>query len=148
MLQINKRYNKYISAKRISEGSSGTGFCAKIKRILGHHNTKPNKVDGIEGSSNIADIFQKKDTSLSNCVPFDPHQMAALLEETNLDIGNTVGRCSTSFIIDDINSSILLRKPGGLSGCSSDHIINGTRKLRDHITIVLTIMIFHRFSPI
>jgi len=55
--------------------------------------------------------------------------MAALLEETNIDTDNTVGRCSSSFIIDAINSSILLLKPGksgGLSGCSSYHVITGT----------------------
>ena len=38
---------------------SGTGFWAEIKRILGHHNTMPNIVDGIEGGSNIANIFQE-----------------------------------------------------------------------------------------
>ena len=73
---------------------------------------------------------------------FGPLQMAALLEETKLDIGNMVGRCSASFIIHDINSSILLLKPrksDGVSGCSSDHIINGTRKLS-------TILLFHSIS--
>ena len=66
--------------------------------------------------------------------------MAGLLEEINLDIGNMVGRRSTSFIIDDSNSSILFLKPGkfgGVSGGSSDHIINGTRKLRDDHIIIL-----------
>jgi len=72
----------------------------------------PNTVDGNEGDSNIADIFQEKYKSLYNCVSFDPHQMAVLLEETKLDIGNMVGRCSASFITDAINSSILLLKPG------------------------------------
>jgi len=79
-------------------------------------------------------MFQERYKSLYNCVSCDPQQMAALLEETKLDIGNVVGRCSVSFIIDDIKSSIL-----------SDHIINGTRKLRDHITVLFTIMISHGF---
>jgi len=77
----------------MSEGLSGTGFWAEIKQILGCHNTMPNTVDDIEGGSNIADIFQEKYKALYNCVLFDPHQMAALLEETNLDIGNMVCRC-------------------------------------------------------
>ena len=50
--------------------------------------------------------------SLYSCVSFDPHQMAAGLEETKLDIDNMVGRCSASFIIDDTESSILILKPG------------------------------------
>ena len=67
-------------------------------------------------------------------------KLTALLEETNLDIGNMIGRCSVYFIIDNIiNSSILLLKPdksGDVSGCLSDHIINGTRNRRD-VTILL-----------
>jgi len=106
-------------------------------------------VDGIPGGSNIADIFQEKYKSLYNCVSFDPHQMAALLEETKSNIGNMVGCCSAPFIIDDINSSILLlspRKSGGVSGCSSDHIINGTRKSRDHITICKSINVSDNYQ--
>ena len=44
----------------MSEGLSGTGFWAEIKQILGHHNTISNSVGGIEGGSNIADMFQEK----------------------------------------------------------------------------------------
>jgi len=79
------------------------------------------------------------------------HQITTLLEETKFDIGNMVGCCSAPFIIDDINSSILLLKPGksgGVSGCLPDHIINGTHKLRDHITILFNIMISHGFASI
>ena len=66
--------------------------------------------------------------------------MAALLEETMFDIGNMVSCCSASFITDDINSCILLLKPGkssGVSACSSDHI-----------TILFSIMITRGFTPI
>ena len=51
----------------------------------------------------------------------------------------------------EINSCILLLKPGksgGLSSCSSDHIINGTCNLRDHITNLFNMMISHGFAPI
>jgi len=40
----------------MSEGFSEKGFCAEIKLILGHHNYLPNKVDGIQGGSNNANI--------------------------------------------------------------------------------------------
>ena len=102
-MKMIKRYKVYISAKRISEGLSGTGFWAEIKQIFGHQNTLPKILDGFEDSSKIADTFQEQNRSSNNCVSFDPHQMAALLEETNLDIDNMVGCCSASFIIDDIN---------------------------------------------
>ena len=151
MLKIIKRNEEHISAKRMSESLSGTGFWAEIKRILGYHSSLPNTVDGVQGGSNIADIFQEKYKSLYNCVSYDTHQMAALLKETNLNIKNMAGGRSQTFITDDINSCILLLKPGksgGMSGCSSDHIINGTSKLRDHITNLFNIMISHGFTPI
>jgi len=66
MLNIIKRNKEYISAKRTSEGLSGTGFWAKIKRTLGHHNTMPNMVDDIEGGSNSAVMFEEKYKSLYN----------------------------------------------------------------------------------
>jgi len=108
-------------------------------------------VDDIGCGSNIADIFQEQCKSLYNCVSFDSHQIAALLEETSVDIGNTVGRCSALFIIDDINSSMLLLSPGksgGVSGCSSDHIINGSRKRHYHLTILFNSIISHGFATI
>jgi len=77
--------------------------------------------------------------------------MAAMFKETKFDIGNMVCRCSPTFIADDINSRILLLKPGesaGLSGCSSDHIINVICNIRAHITTLFNIMISHRFVPI
>jgi hypothetical protein len=49
-----------ISVKQISEGLSGTCFWAETKQIIGLHNTLPNTVGGVQGSSNIADIFQEK----------------------------------------------------------------------------------------
>ena len=70
----------------MSEHLSDTGFWAKIKHILGHHNTMPNTIDGIVDGSNIADIFQEKYKSLYNYMSFDPHQMAAPLEETKLTL--------------------------------------------------------------
>ena len=60
MLKIIKRNEEYINAERMSESLSGTVFWTEIKQILGHDNTMPNTVDGIEGGSNTADIFQEK----------------------------------------------------------------------------------------
>jgi len=62
-----------------------------------------------------------------------------------------VGRCSPRFITDDINSCILLLKPaksGVVSGCTTDHVSNGTRKVRDYITTLFNLMISHGFAPI
>ena len=79
-MKIIKRNKEPIGGKRIPEGLSGTGLWTEIKQILCHQNTMPNTVDGNEGDSNIADIFQEKYKSLYNCVSFDPHQMAVLLD--------------------------------------------------------------------
>ena len=129
----------------------GTGFWTEVQRIIGYNKTRVNTVAGVQGGDQIAEIFREKYDSLYNSVSHDDRQMATLQEEIELAVMTRAEQDrSYTFTISDIDSCMLFVKSGkisGPSGYSSDHIINGTRLLRTHITLLFNSMIVHGFAP-
>ncbi len=152
ILKIVKRNQDGISAQKMSDGLSGSGFWSEVKRIIGHNNSIPNTIDGVQGGEQISNLFQEKYNQLYNSVSYDTQHMAALQKEVECDIYNlSSDKCSDEFSLDDIESCMLFIKPGkgtGPGGYSSDHLINGSKSLRIHIKLLFNAMIAHGFSPV
>jgi len=153
MLKIVKSNKEAISADRMAKGVSGYGFWSEVKKTMGHSNSLTSTVDGVQGSEEIAKLFQEKYNNLYNSVAYDSQQMAALRREIDEEIRNIpLERYDRlcEFSADDIEDKIVLIKPGkggGQSGHSSDHIINGSRKLFCHIAYLFNCMLSHGFAP-
>ncbi len=152
MLKLVRRNKDGISAQKMSDGLSGTGFWSEVKRIIGNHKMSPNTIDDVQGVDEIANLFKEKYNTLYNSVSFDPLQMSDLVEETNCNIRDLPNDYTTHdlFSVKDIDQCILLLKPGksgGPSCYSSDHIMHGTQLLRSHITKLFNVMISHGFAP-
>jgi len=60
LLKIVKRNREGLSAERMAKGLSGKGFWSEVKKVIGSSKVLPNNIDGIQGSDNIADLFQNK----------------------------------------------------------------------------------------
>ena len=130
-LKLVKRNKENIKAERMANGLSGTGFWSDVKRTLGHSKSLPNTVDGVQGSENIADLFQQKYNELYNSVGYDTHQMAALKREIDDDIlceRYDTFKIFTAYDIECNIKFIKTGKSGGTHGHSSDNFIHGTQK--------------------
>ena len=78
ILKIVKRNREGLSAERMAKGLSGKGFWSEVKKVIGSSKVLPNNIDGIQGSDNIADLFQNKYKDLYNSVGYDAQQMTIL----------------------------------------------------------------------
>ena len=69
-------------------------------------------MDGVQGSENIADLFQQKYNEIYNYVGYNTHQMAALKREIDDDILCERHDTFKIFTAYDIECNIKLIKPG------------------------------------
>lgn len=127
-------------------------FWDEVSKNRRTKSTYPNSVDNISGPENIAELFANKSEDLYNCVSYNADEMAELYDEICNDIASHELSCEQMDYIstDNVSKGVLFLKPGksdGLTGLTSDHVINGTHLLFDQITKLMSCMLKHGFAP-
>ena len=144
-----------VSANNMAESLMNNNYREFWGEVSNRRKTKstyPNTIDNTSGPESIAELFASKSDQLYNCVSYDSDQMAELYRDICSDIGNHESSCNQlDYIsIDNICKGVLFLKPDksdGLSGFTSDHIINGNYLLFDYITKLMSCMLKHGFAP-
>ena len=156
ILKIIKRNKEALSAERMARGLPGNGFWSEVKQVIGTNKTLPNNIDGVQGSDDIADLFNDKYKDLYNSVGYNARQMIELREEIDSNISRSTERYDspakstalfTANDICDSITSIKYGKGGGQDGHSSDNIRYGTRKLYVHLAFLYNFSDCSWFCP-
>ena len=152
-----KNKDKIVATKMASsllDKKSGRSFWAEVRKQRGGKDTLPSSIDGQQGAEQIAALFSSKYESLYNSVSYQKHEMAEILSELNegIDRQCSAGRCtySHSITLEDVSKAVLHMNPGksdGSTGMTTDHVIQGSKKLQLYIAMLLDGMFHHGYAP-
>ena len=126
----------------------------EVKRVNRNGSSLPNVVDGVQGESEVCQLFGRKYSDLYNSVGFDEVEMRELDAKVQSLCRDTcsTGRCYCSHVVGvgDVASAVrkLKRsKSDSLPLLSSDHFINAPHDLMIHLSLLLTMMLKHSYVP-
>ena len=121
---------------------------SEAKRFKGRSKKVPNIIDGVSGSENICNLFANKFENVYNCVGITNDQVDVI--NTALHNMIDVQEDFILFTYDDFKKAmkkVSLNKSDGNLGLFSDHIVHGTEKLWQLLTMLFNSMLIHRMSP-
>lgn len=110
-------------------------------------------MDGVCGTEEIAVVLREKYEELYNRVSYDNDEMMQLIDEVDNMINQCAnGKCYSRHEVDvsRIEKAITRlkrNKRDGESLCSSDHIIEGTVKLKTLLSLLLNATLHHGHMP-
>ena len=135
-------------------GDKSRSFWTEVRKIRKNGSTVCSQIDGLTNADDIANKFASKYQEVYNSVSYDSHRMNTFLDKLQIDIAAECkqGNCSYSHAINVLDVQTALRhlksgKNDGNLGYYTDHLINGTQKLHVHISLLLTSMVTHAFTP-
>ena len=115
----------------------------------------PNKMDGVQGAENIAELFATKFGGIYQSVGYDEVDMDRLFSHMKL---TTQQKCECGFCSQDehvFNTDEVYRaimklnksKSDGVTGIMSDHFIHGKKLISGYLAMLFTAMLWHGMSP-
>ena len=152
-----KRNEEAIAANKLADclvNNKGKQFWQEVKKKKGIKSQVPNSIDNKSDEQDICNVFADKYESLLNSVSFNAVEMNCILNDISSGIKSECckGTCYSPHVIstDAVVDAIKELKPNkrdGHSGCQSDHVIHGTRKLHVLMSQLLNTMLVHGFAP-
>lgn len=138
-------------------------FWGEVRKLRGKGSPVPNVVGNAHGPEAIGNLFSNKYKTLYNSVSYSDQDMQELKSETSSLIKsrccNPEGDCLKNYCenghlhfvtIEAIKNSVMHLKPGKQDGSlvlTSEHIIQGTNCLFEHLASLLSCMLRHGYSP-
>lgn len=132
--------------------SNTRSFWSEAKRVKQSSKTLPDSMDGVRGSSQIANLFGQKYKTLFNSVPTDNDLMQNVVDEVDtklMSLAPLDASCIVTF--DDFKKALSMIKNGKSDGSSqmdSDHLINASDKLLHILSEIIGLCFKHAYvSP-
>jgi len=123
-------------------------FWNEFRRSIGGRCKIPCTVDGNNGDDKNASLFHDKYHELYNSVPYNETEMDHIKADINTQIDiNGVCPSITPDCVSRAISRMKARKSDGVSGHSSDHLLNATPKLHTHLALLFSSMLIHGAVP-
>ena len=124
----------------------------EVRRLSGSKSKCTNRIDDVQGSNDICELFANKYNQLYNSVPYNELSMNELLEDINYRISKLSDNQPNNHEItcSDIESAIVHLKTGksdGSSNFGSEHLIHGNTLLHQYLAILFSCMLSHGFVP-
>ena len=152
-----KKNQDKITATKMAEAlakNKSREFWGEIKRSKAQVRYTPGCIDNCNDEIGIANIFQRKFKDLYNSVSYDEHEMRRLRKT----LDDSLDYDAEQFITTDckwmsgeslykLASELKAGKNDGIKGISSDCLINGSRRLMLHISMLFRMMVMHGVTP-
>lgn len=166
-----KTRSEYHKALKLMLNKSMSVRCDKMANALKEKNSRnfwkevkkhskkpkgyPNRVDGVQGEENIAELFALKFGRIYQSIGYDEGNMETLLNHIN---STTQEKCECNECLqndhviggDEVSRAILRlnhSKSDGVTGVMSDHIIHGKKIISGYLAMLFTAMLWHGVSP-
>ena len=154
--QLKKREDK-IRSEKMADGilnNNSRNFWTEVKKVRKVNNIVPTQIEGKSDPADIANAFANQYKTVYNSVSYRKEDMATLLAKIEESIHSScvTGNCSFAhkISINDVKNNLKhlnCGKHDGYLGHYTDHLINGTERLNDMLSLLFTSMMVHSFTP-
>ena len=106
------------------------------------------RMDGQTNSTDIAEVFADKYSTLYTSVPYDVNEMSSICSTLNLS--SAISRQEELVSSHDVLSAFRLLKPGKSDsslGLVSDHVIHACDEFGICVAMLLSSLLVHGFAP-
>ncbi len=147
--RMNDRLRSEKMADHIVRNDSRS-FWKEARRIRGNGNKMPHSVDNVSGDQEISEVFAKKFKHLFNSVGYDESVMNTIKARISKRVkeSNCIDSCVISVKdLVDVIKCIDKGKSDGNLGLFSDHILQGSDRLYEYLSLLYNAMVIHGCSP-
>ena len=152
-----KKNNDFIIANKMAKEllkTHPTEFWNDVKKVKGVKFLYPNNVDGVNGESEISNLFANKWEELYNSVSYNNVDLTVLKHDIDDSVNERClhNKCSFNHVFTVHNVEIAVKKlkhhkSDGWHAQFSDCIINGTHQMIIYLSFLFNVMLTHGSSP-
>ena len=154
-IRIAKKNEDKIRSEQLAKNiinNRNRDFWKEVKSLRGKSSSLPMSVDGAIGDQDISEVFASKFQTVFNSVSSDADALYITQTQVEAKVNEISPECTDQSLMtySDLFDIIKLLKSGksdGSIGLFSDHIIHGTGKLLNYLTLLFNGMLIHCLTP-